>query len=486
MTGKSILSGYYQKKKESRVMKDVSVIMPLFNAEKYLAEALQSVLSQTYGNFELICINDCSTDNTGKILTDFQHKDKRIRIIENTEHSGAGLSRNRGLKEAAGEYVIFLDGDDIFEEELLEKARDTLKKSNADIVYFEFLHTPSEEIYIKKRIERPEKFREDYCKVPFSLRSLDPREVAGWSGATCNKMYRRCFLIDNQIEFQNLASSNDIYFSKMALYCAKRIIWMDDRRVMVYVREHFESSRISNDRDPMCAYYALEKTARELRERNMMDDLAGFFYCTLVSDIFYTLDKEKNEERKREFYYFLQRKGIARCIGYGGEAYRNADSYDKYMLDHFLNNTYESCWFDPQDTYFQFYLKKNGQAVLDFIKEKAEQDKKIVLWGIGINGKILLDFLDAHSTRIFAITDMDRNKQGSTVNGYRIINPDDVWDMADFVITTSKQILWTIKNRTGHTGAAVIDVLEMIRNRRITDFSDSIVRMGDQKCRMYQ
>ena len=467
-------------------MKEISVIMPLFNAEKYLPEALQSILCQTYEDFELICIDDCSADSTKMILKDFQSRDHRIRILENTERLGAGVSRNKGLKEAEGEYVIFLDGDDIFEEELLEKARDTMKKSKADIVFYEFMHTPSEKIYIKRSIDRSDKFIQDYCRVPFSLSCLDPREVAGWSGATCNKMYRKCFLIDNKIEFQDLASSNDIYFSKMALYCAKNIIWMDDRRVMVYLREHFESSRISSGRDPMCAYQALEKIARELRERNMMDKLAEFFYCTLVSDIFYALDKEKNEERKREFYYFLQRKGIVQCIGYGGEAYHNADDYEKYMLDNFRNNTYESRWFDSQDTYFHFYLKKNGQVVLDFIKEKSEQGKKIILWGIGMNGKILLDFLDAHSIRIFAITDTDRNKQGSIVNEYRIINPDDIWEMADFVITTSKQILWTIKNRADYSGVGVTDVLELMKNRKIVDYSNEIVQTGDWKCRVYQ
>lgn len=116
-------------------MKDITVIMPLFNAERYLSEALNSVLCQTYGGFELICINDCSTDNTKTILADFQKKDKRIKVLENVERLGAGMSRNKGLREASGEYVIFLDGDDIFEKELLEEARNTMEKNGTDIVF---------------------------------------------------------------------------------------------------------------------------------------------------------------------------------------------------------------------------------------------------------------------------------------------------------------------------------------------------------------
>ena len=78
----------------------VSIIMPLFNAAKYLPEALHSVLGQTYQDFELICVDDCSTDDTGKLLKEFQKKDERIKILTNQKRLGAALSRNRVLKGA--------------------------------------------------------------------------------------------------------------------------------------------------------------------------------------------------------------------------------------------------------------------------------------------------------------------------------------------------------------------------------------------------
>ena len=83
-------------------MEKVSVIMPLFNAAKYLPEALKGILEQTYTDFELICINDCSTDDTAAILMDFQREDNRIKIMVNKERIGAGPSRNKGLKIAKG------------------------------------------------------------------------------------------------------------------------------------------------------------------------------------------------------------------------------------------------------------------------------------------------------------------------------------------------------------------------------------------------
>ncbi len=85
--------------------------MPVYNAEKYLGETLQSLLKQTYKDFEILCINDASIDTTSEILKNFQCMDKRIRILENNEHSGAALSRNVGIREAKGKYITFWERD---------------------------------------------------------------------------------------------------------------------------------------------------------------------------------------------------------------------------------------------------------------------------------------------------------------------------------------------------------------------------------------
>lgn len=446
-------------------MDKVSIIMPLFNAERYLTEALQSVLRQTYKEFELICVNDGSTDNTEYIITDFQSKDDRIKIITNKERLGAGPSRNKGLKEAKGEYVIFLDGDDVFEEELLEKTCIAMKRHRADIVLFEALHVSSEMIYIKKIINRSESFIRNYCESVFSVNDFELIEFPNRSNAPWNKLFLKSFLEANQLEFQDLPSSNDVYFANMALICAKRIICLDDGRVMVYVRDHFEPSRISNDRDPMCAYYAMEKLAVELSNRNMFGRFADFYYGVLAFDMLYLLRKEKDEARKKSFYCFLRNEGIAKCIQYGKETYNEVDSYYQYVLESIRNNIYESETSTAQDTYFQYYLKKNGQAVLTFINEKLKKGRKIVLWGIGINGQVFLDYLDEHIIRIFAAVDMDIEKQGSIISGYRILKPGDILQVADVIITTSKQTLWEIKDRIGCSRIEQVNLLELLKRR---------------------
>lgn len=99
-------------------MPKISVIMPLFNAEKYVAKAIESILRQTFTDFELIMIDDCSTDGTMSVVNGI--KDYRIKIIKNSKNSGIAYSRNIGLKNASGEYIAFMDDDDIAPVDRLE------------------------------------------------------------------------------------------------------------------------------------------------------------------------------------------------------------------------------------------------------------------------------------------------------------------------------------------------------------------------------
>ena len=97
----------------------VSVIMPSYNTGNYIAESIQSVQSQTYSNWELIIVDDCSTDNTDAVIAQFD--DPRIHFLKNEKNSGAAVSRNRALREAKGRWIAFLDSDDLWHPEKLEK-----------------------------------------------------------------------------------------------------------------------------------------------------------------------------------------------------------------------------------------------------------------------------------------------------------------------------------------------------------------------------
>lgn len=115
----------------------VSVIMPSYNTASYISDSIKSVLAQTYSNWELIIVDDCSTDNTDAIVAEFL-SDKRIRYYKNPYNSGAAQSRNRALREAKGRYIAFLDSDDLWLPEKLELQLAYMKKNNYAFSYTDY------------------------------------------------------------------------------------------------------------------------------------------------------------------------------------------------------------------------------------------------------------------------------------------------------------------------------------------------------------
>lgn len=111
----------------------ISVIMAAYNAEKTIKKAIESVLTQTYHNFELLVINDCSTDDTAKVIQGIN--DKRIRIIHNEQNSGVSYTRKHGLEEARGEWIAILDSDDIWAPNKLEKQMKLQREKNAELIF---------------------------------------------------------------------------------------------------------------------------------------------------------------------------------------------------------------------------------------------------------------------------------------------------------------------------------------------------------------
>ena len=113
----------------------VSVVMPVYNASKYLDEAVQSVLSQTYESFELILIEDCSKDNSLEIARSYEKQDSRVRVIVCDRNHGVAMARNIGVAEAKGDYIALMDSDDVWVESKLELQIKLLESKPAEIVY---------------------------------------------------------------------------------------------------------------------------------------------------------------------------------------------------------------------------------------------------------------------------------------------------------------------------------------------------------------
>lgn len=160
----------------------ISVILPAYNAEKYIAKTIESLLEQTIKDFEIICINDGSKDNTLKLLNSYAKNDKRLVIIDK-KNEGVWKARFDGIKQARGKYITFIDSDDYVNNDFLEKLYKNITKNNSDIAICGFQRIDFE---TKKIISREMKYSED--------RIIDmkknPEEVISINTALWNKMYR--------------------------------------------------------------------------------------------------------------------------------------------------------------------------------------------------------------------------------------------------------------------------------------------------------
>ena len=117
------------------VMPLVSVIMPAYNASKYIEQAIESVLGQTMEDLELVIIDDCSTDNTYEKAKRYEEKDNRVLVLRNQKNSGVARTRNVGFEKSRGEYIALLDSDDVWHPQKIEKQIEIVKEKKADIVY---------------------------------------------------------------------------------------------------------------------------------------------------------------------------------------------------------------------------------------------------------------------------------------------------------------------------------------------------------------
>ena len=139
-------------------MPKISVILPIYNASSCIEETLNYILAQTFNDYEVICVDDGSTDNTLAVLKDYEKKDKRLKVISQS-NGGAGKARNTGLDNASGDYLAFLDADDLYDPDMLSKAYSKAVEGNADLVVW--------------KCDRYNDTTKEYSPTPWTLREKD-------------------------------------------------------------------------------------------------------------------------------------------------------------------------------------------------------------------------------------------------------------------------------------------------------------------------
>lgn len=303
---KYIFSTLYRKLNKNKVC--VSIIMPVYNAASYLEECLNSLVKQSLYNIEIICVNDGSTDESLNILQEFAKQDKRFHII-NKENTGAGDSRNVGMKYAKGEYLLFLDSDDLFHKDLCYQVYRRAKIDNADICF-----TGAERINMKTN-------QKEYMgwvlrtallppNTPFQKETMEDKYFQLCSGCPWSKLFRRNFIQEHQLEFQNLKNSNDVYFVRTAMALADRLTYVD-KRLITYRFAEGDNTQSNKHKNPLEFYKAYKALKEKLVNENIYSQLEKTFVNMVFDDCMFNYRTTDTEEAKNLIRKKLLEEGIA-------------------------------------------------------------------------------------------------------------------------------------------------------------------------------
>ena len=277
----------------------LSVIVPVYNVEKYLERCLDSIINQTLKDIEIICINDGSTDNSLSILEEYKKKDYRIVII-NQKNKGLAVARNVGIEIAQGEYLAFVDSDDWINPNFLECLYDSAKENNCDIAVGNIFRVPDRGKTTPFLQYKETKIYED-TNSKFEICDI-PKMCYVW-----NRIYKREKLIKNKIKFIEGKVYEDVLFSHKALYYSGKLITVPD--AIYYYFRHSNSIVAKTHRNKKFikdAQYA-EKLSEDFRREHNID-ISKYAETVRKYKIFGLTILKIKARPNQKIYYFLNCK----------------------------------------------------------------------------------------------------------------------------------------------------------------------------------
>lgn len=324
-------------------MSKVSVIIPVYNGKDYIKGTLECIANQSFQDMEVIVVDDGSTDNTADIVKDFQVNHQQIQYIYQKKKN-AGVARNLGMEKASGEYLLFLDGDDLFEEDLVEELYHQMVKDDADVCICNADQYDTEQ---ETFIVRPQYLRKKCLPEtrPFSRKDIGNAILYFTTSVPWNKMVKKKFLEENNILFQDIERANDQYFSVMTLLLAKRITIVD--KVLVHYRVKQKGNLTTEFSDtPLCAFESMQKIHQRLQECRLLEEeqVRQAFDNKVINLMIYSLNIQNTLEGYRRLYEVISIGGF-QSLGvvlreeayyFNKLEYENFQLMNKYSWDEYL------------------------------------------------------------------------------------------------------------------------------------------------------
>ena len=271
----------------------ISIIVPVYKVEKYLPTCIDSILAQTYQNFELVLVNDGSPDNCGKICDNYAQKDNRIKVIHQT-NQGVVVARNNALKIAVGEYLTFVDSDDWLEKTFLSETIQKAQETDADIVWTDFYENNNLTQSIPENID----FKNNSQIIRFFI--LDKIKGFLW-----NKLIRRSFYTSCKVQTDEKCTILEDKYIMLQLLCSNPR--MEYIRIPLYNYTYREGSAIkstrylfANARPNICHIYTY------LKENGLFDSYKPEF-CSFAMKVKFSILQKYDIDKARHFMSFAHK-----------------------------------------------------------------------------------------------------------------------------------------------------------------------------------
>lgn len=382
-------------------MPEISVLIPVYNVEKYLEECLESILGQTFRNMEIICVDDGSTDASGEILDRYASLDARIRVIHK-KNTGYGNSMNVALGSAQGTYIAIVESDDFAEPDMLQSLYECAVANGAEVVKGTFYNHRYGKDEVSKRLDNyPKNVRINCESCP---------EILDLADTIWSCLYRRSFLTGHGIRFHETpgASYQDISFALQVWLRAETVIFLD-QPVLHYRRDNPESSMNHPGKlfcvfdeyawveercgDVLCKRPETDAYLTAVKYRDCFDHynrVGVQFQYTLLCRMADLFRRDKEVGRVREDTFRPQVWELLCRMEQDCERFFRETAKPPGYCD--IN----PCWFENQEIY--------GQAFMD----RLTDCKQLIIYGAGQIGKRLASAVMARGGRVsgFAVTSM--------------------------------------------------------------------------------
>lgn len=275
----------------------VSVIVPVYNTEKYLKNCIDSLLKQNFEDYEIIVINDLSPGNAEEIIKSYN--DKKIVYIKNKTNKGIGYNRNLGVKEAKGEYVCFIDSDDYVKEDFISKMYNYSKENNLDLCVCDYVN-----------VDEKGNTLEEFNLSNFGITNYEENNkiLCEINLGPCNKLFKKDMLIKNKIKFSEKLKYEDLSFVAVSIKNSAKIGKINEQ--LNYFTVHKNSETTTRDKRVFDIFKQLDIVRNEYKSGKYLDELTVSVLLNYTIQQRYQIDKDTQSKFIDDAFKYLNDNNI--------------------------------------------------------------------------------------------------------------------------------------------------------------------------------